>query len=276
MRRCMLAAVAAGALVVAAPAAGDGGPPQNAVQGWDGAARGGLRYVAIPTPGWTSLQVISRSGGRVLRWLNLKGSWGIPSVTADSRSEALLRDDRTLILGNVTYGMTLRKRSSFLFADTKRMRIRRTIHLPGHFAFDAVSPEARFLYLTEYVSPQNFAAYRVRAYDLRSNRLLPKIVSDRRSWETTMQGWPISRVDRDGWAFTLYATGARPFIHALDTRHVSAVCINLPWSTEPRWIYDYRLQFDGAGHLVVRGRHGRPLVTVDRTQLRVLNSVRNP
>jgi hypothetical protein len=272
----MVLLVAAGALVLAAPAAGDGGPPQNAVQGWDGAASGGFRYVAIPTPGWTSLQVIKQNGGRVVKWLNVKGNWGIPSVTIDAPAEALLRDGHTIVLGNVSYGVTLRKHSSFLFADTKRMRVVRKIHLTGHMTFDAISPDSHYMYLTEFMSPQNFTAYRVRAYDLRSNRLLPKIVSDRSSWETTMQGWPISRVDRDGWAFTLYATGGRPFIHALDTRHVSAVCIDLPWASEPRRMYDYRLGFDRDGHLVVRGRHGRALVTVDREDLRILSSVRNP
>jgi hypothetical protein len=193
-----------------------------------------VRYVAVPTPGWTSLQVIARKGGRVLRWLNVKGSWGIPFVTADAPGEALLRDDRTLVLGNATSGPTLRKRSAFLFVDTYRMRTLRTIQLRGHFVFDAISRDARFLYLTEYVSPQNLSAYRVRAYDLGANRLLPKIVSDRHSWETTMQGWPVSRVNHSGWAFTLYATGGRPFIHALDTRRAAAVCINLPWAREPR------------------------------------------
>lgn len=264
MRRFVLAVTAAGALVVAAPASGDGGPPQNAVQGWDGVARGAVRYVAVPTPGWTSLQVINRRGGRVLRWLNLKGNWGIPSVAVDAPAEALLRDGRTIVLGDVSYGVTLTKHSSFLFVDMRRMRVRRTLHLDGHFAFDAISPDARYLYLTEYVSPQNLTAYRVRAYDLRANRLLPKIVSDRSTWETTMQGWPISRVDRDGWAFTLYATGARPFIHALDTRHASAVCINLPWAREPKWIGNYRLRFDGRGQLVIRGQKGHTVFTVTR------------
>jgi hypothetical protein len=265
--------VLAGGLVAAAPAAGDGGPPQNAVQGWDGAAVGAVRYVAVPSPGWTSLQVIARKGGRVLRWLSVKGSWGIPSVTTDAPREAVLRDERTVVLGNVTYGPRLRKRSAFMFVDTHRMRITRKIDLRGHFVFDAVSPGARFLYLTEFVSPANFSAYRVRAYDLKTNRLLPKIVSDRRSWDTTMQGFPVSRVDRSGWAFTLYATGGRPFIHALDMRHAAAVCINMPWDGEPPSIAEYRLGFDDAGHLVVRGRHGRALVTVDADRLRILTSV---
>jgi hypothetical protein len=273
MHRCVILLALVGALVAAAPAAGGGGPPHNAVQGWDGAAAGAVRYVAIPSPGWTSLQVIARKGGRVLRWLNVKGSWGIPSVTTDAPREAVLPDDRTVVLGDVGYAPTLRKRSAFMFVDAYRMRIKRRIELRGHFVFDAISRDAHFLYLTEFPSPQNFAAYRVRAYDLKTNRLLPKIVSDRRSWATTMQGWPVSRVNRSGWAFTLYAAGSRPFIHALDTRHAAAVCINLPWAREPRHISDYRLGFDGVGHLVVRGRHGRALVTVDRDRLRILTSV---
>jgi hypothetical protein len=278
MRRRVLT-IAAGvlcSLAAAMPAAGDGGPPQGAVQGWDGLAHGAVRYVAVPVGDWTSVQVINRSGGRVVQFLGIKGRWGIPLVAVDSPGDALLRDGRTLVLAQVSYGRTLRKHSSFVFADMKRMRILRRIQVSGHMTFDAISPDARYMYLTEYVSPQNFTAYRVRAFDLKANRLLPKIVSDRTTWETTMQGWPVSRVNRDGWAYTLYATGGRPFIHALDTRHVAAVCINLPWGSEPRYIYDYRVRFDRDGHLVVRGRHGRALVTVDRGSLRVLSSVRNP
>jgi hypothetical protein len=278
MRRRVLT-IAAGvlcSLAAAMPAAGDGGPPQGAVQGWDGLANGAVRYVAVPVGDWTSVQVINRSGGRVVQFLGIKGRWGIPLVAVDSPGDALLRDGRTLVLAQVSYGRALRKHSSFVFADMKRMRIMRRIQVSGHMTFDAISPDARYMYLTEYVSPQDFTAYRVRAFDLKANRLLPKIVSDRTTWETTMQGWPVSRVNRDGWAFTLYATGGRPFIHALDTRHVAAVCINLPWASEPRYIYDYRVRFDRDGHLVVRGRHGRALVTVDRESLRVLSSVRHP
>ena len=280
MRRRVLAIVAAGfvcTLGAAGSAAGDGGPAQGAVQGWDGVARGGLRYVAVPTPGWTSLEVIARKGGRVIKFMNLKGSWGIPLVAFDGGGDALLRDDRTLVLGEATVGPVLRKHSSFVFVDTLKLRILRRVHLNGHFAFDAISPDRRYLYLTEYVSQQNLAEYRVRAFDLRSAKLLPKIVSDRSSWETTMVGMPISRVNREGWAYTLYGgSGARPFIHALNTRRVEAVCIDLPWKSDPRYIYDYRLRWDKAGHLVVRGRNGRALVTVDRKDLRVLTSVRNP
>ena len=264
MRRGLVTGIVAVVLATAGPAAGDGGPPQNAVQGWDGVASGALRYVAVPAGEWTSLQLIQRRGGRVVKFIRLQGNWGIPVIAVDGGRDALLRDDRTLVLGEVTGGMTLRKRSHFLLVDTKKLRVVKKIELRGHFAFDAVSPDARYLYFTEYVTPSNFFEYRVRAFDLRTGRLLSKIVSDRTSWETTMQGWPISRVSRGGWAFTLYATGGRPFIHALDTRHVQAVCLLLPWKREPRRIYDYRLRIDGDGYLVVRGANGHSLMTVKR------------
>jgi hypothetical protein len=266
-------------LGTATVASGDGGPGPGVSQGWDGVTNGNERYVAVPTVGWTSIQAISRNGGRVLRWMNLKGSWGIPLVANDGTSGGLLPDGRTLLLADVRYGPTLRKNSSFALVDMKKMRVLRKVRVAGDDAFDAVSPDARYLYLVEYVSTRDFTRYRVRAYDLKTNRLLPKIVSDRRSWETTMQGLPLSRTTSPdgGWAFTLYGgTEARPFIHALDTRHVEAVCIDMPWRTQPRNIWQYRLRMDGDGHLVVRGPHGRALVVVDREKFRVLSSVRNP
>jgi hypothetical protein len=265
MRTALAGIAVVAALAAAGAAAGDGGPPQGAVQGGDGLARGGVRYVAVPVAGWTSVQAVARAGGRLLRFMQIEGSWGIPYVTLDSPGEALLRDDRTLILGSANSGgMVLRKRSSFIFVDTWRMRVVRRIDLRGHMTFDAISPDGRYLYLTEFVSPQDFTEYRVRAYDLRRNRLLAKIVSDRVTWETSMHGWPVSRVRRNGWALTLYSTGGRPFIHALDTRHVEATCIFLPWAKEPRRIFDYRLGWDRAGRLIVRGANGHALYTASR------------
>lgn len=265
MRTALAALTVVAALAAAGAAAGDGGPPEGAVQGGDGILRDDVRYLAVPVGGWTSVQLVSRGGGRLLRFMQVVGDWGIPYVTIDSPGEALLRDDRTLILGSASSGgMNLRKRSSFLFVDTWKLRILRRIALRGHFTFDAISPDARYLYLTEFVSPQDFTEYRVRAYDLRRDRLLAKIVSDRVTWETSMHGWPVSRVRRNGWALTLYSTGGRPFIHALDTRHVAATCIFLPWSKEPRRIFDYRLGWNRRGSLVVRGANGHAVYTVSR------------
>jgi hypothetical protein len=274
MRRGILGVAVAAALVAAAPATGDGGPGPGVMQGWDGVVWGQKRIVAVPTVGWTSLQVVERHGGRVLTFSNIKGNWGIPLVAFDGSTDALQPDGRTLLLATQpTFSSSTS--TSFAFVDVKTLRVEKRIHLDGSFSYDALSPDQRYLYLVEYTSQANINQYRVRAYDLRSGKLIPRIVSDRRSWETTMAGQPISRASRGGWAYTLYGGSGRPFIHALDTRHAEAVCINLPWKSSPQGIYDYRLRWDGSGHLIVRGRHGRALVTVDRTQLRVLTFVRN-
>jgi len=195
--------------------------------------------------------------------MNVRGSWGIPLAAFDGTSDAVLSDGRTLVLAS-TPSRTLSAPTSFAFVDIKKMRVSRTITVRGSYSFDAVSPDRRYLYLVQYVSNVNINKYRVRAFDLKTDKLLPRIVSDRRSWETTMEGQPISRVNRDGWAYTLYGGTGRPFIHALDTRHVEAVCIDLPWKSSPKQIYDYRLGWDRAGHLVVRGKNGRTVVTVQR------------
>jgi hypothetical protein len=263
MRRRILLVLAAGVAcaIGTATAASAGGPGPGVSEGWDGISGGNERYVAVPAGGSTAIQAIDRSGGRVVRFM----------------TEGLLRDGRTLLLSQPVYtGEALRKRTSFAFVDVRKMKLLRTIEIKGAFSYDALSPDASYLYLVEYVSQQDLSRYRVRAYDLKRNRLMAKIVSDRRSWETTMQGSPVSRLNRDGWAFTLYGGAARPFIHALDTRHVEAVCIDMPWKTGPKKLFDYRLRIDGDGHLVVRGPRGRALVIVDRKSFRVLSSVRRP
>jgi hypothetical protein len=274
MRTRILGVVVVAALVAAAPAAGDGGPGPGVAQGWNGVLHGKERIVAVPSVGWTTIQVVQRNGGRVVRWMNLEGSWGIPLVAFDGSSGAVQPDGRTLVIATWP-ARSLGATTSFAFVDIKKLRVLKKIHVRGSFSFDALSPDGRYLYLVQYVSQVN-NRYRVRAYDVKADKLLPRIVSDRRSWETTMEGQPIARTNRDGWAYTLYAGVGRPFIHALDTRHVEAVCIDLPWESSPQRIYEYRLHWNRDGHLVVRGRNGRALAVVDRRSFRVLSSVANP
>jgi hypothetical protein len=268
---------AVGVTVVAPAASGDGGPGPGFAQGWDGVQSGKVRYVAVPAGGWTAVEVIRRDGGRVVNFMTMKGSWGIPMVALDGTTARLLPDGHTLLLAEVKYGPTRPKYTNFAFVDMKRMRVVRKLRIRGDHSFDALSPDARYMYLVEYVSAQDFTRYRVRAYDLRADRLLPDPVIDKREWETTMQGSPISRAaPYRGWVYTLYGGGDHAFIHALDTAHVQAVCIDLPWKEQPRRLFEFRLRSDGDGHLVVRGPRGRTLAVVDRGSLRVLSSVRNP
>ena len=254
------------------------GPSPGVMQGHDGIARGDVRYVAVPSLGDTVVTAVRRDGGSVLRFKALPGFWGIPLVDFSGTAGGLSRDGRTLILSDGRGLNPQAKRTSFLVLSTKRFRVQQTVRLRGSFSFDALSPNGRTLYLIEHLYANEDAShYRVRMYDLQKQRLLARVISDRTSWDTDMQGMPISRFARDGWAYTLYGgPGPRPFIHALDTRRANAVCIFMPWKYQPEKVFQFRLGGDRDGHLVVRGPRGRVLAVVDMQQKRVLSSVRNP
>jgi len=272
------AAICIGCAATAAANAGGAGPGAGVQQGWDGLANGAVRYVAVPAAGSTALEVIRRQDGRVLKFMALKGTWGIPVVAFDGTADGLMGDGRTLLLGEPITGPALRKQSTFALVDMKRMKMVRKLRLPGHQVFDALSPDGRYLYFIEYVSAEDFNRYRVRAYDLHAGRLLARAVIDKRESETAMQGAPISRVtsqDRT-WAYTLYGGPDKTFIHALDTMHARAVCIDLPWKTQPKRLFEFRIRRAGDGRLVVRGPRGRTLAVVDQGSLHLVSAVRDP
>jgi len=275
--RTVALVVVVGATVVTPAASAGGGPNLGVQQGWDGIQSGKVRYVAVPAGNSTVVESIRRSDGRVLAFMTLKGSWGIPAVASDGTTAGLMGDGETLLLGEAAFGQYLRKHSTFAFVDMKRMRVVKRLRVPGHQVFDALSPDDRYLYFVQYVSQQDFTRYRVRAYDLHAGRLLPGAVIDKREWESTMQGTAISRAGtRTGWVYTLYGGGHESFIHALDTRNVTAICIDLPWKEIPKRLFEFRLRLDGDGRLVVRGPRGRALAVVNRNTHRILSSVSNP
>jgi hypothetical protein len=254
------------------------GPSPGVMQGRGGVARGDVRYVAVSSGTDTMLVTIRRGGGSILRSRALQGTWGIPLVAFDGTAGGLSSDGQKLILADFNGVDPQAKRTSFLVVGTKRLRVLQTVQLKGSFSFDALSPDARRLYLIEHVyASEDPTHYRVRMYDLQTGRLSPKVISDKTNWDTDMQGMPISRLSHAGWAYTLYgASGPRPFIHALDTRSAVAVCIFMPWKYSPDNIFEWRLRRDGDGRLVVRGPRGRALAVVDMQEKRVISSVANP
>ena len=279
MRRRIFLVLAATvtAVVWATTAASGAGPSPGISVGGAGLKSGNVRYMTVQAGASTVVQALSKDL-RVLRHMTLKGMWGFPLVAYDQTVEGLLRGGRTLVLAQNIYTSDgqLRKTTTFKLVDVKKMKVSSSIELQGAFTFDAVSPTGRYVYLIEYFSPEDQALYRVRVYDLRQNKLLAKIVADRKSWETGMQGMPISRTWKQGWAYTLYGGNARPFIHALNTRGVEAVCINMPWTTSPQRIFDFRLRSDKDGNLVVRGPNGRALAVIDPHSFKILSFVKNP
>jgi hypothetical protein len=278
MRRRILLVLglAAGCAVWVTALASGAGPSPGLSSARAGLVSGELRYVAQPSGKTTEVQVLDRETSRVMRHVRIQGIWGIPLVAYDGTAEGLFANGRTLLLAQpLSNGMPIRAKTTFTLVDTRRMKVVRRIQLKGSFTFDALSRDGRYIYLIEYMSSEDPTSYRVRAYDLRSGHLLAKIVSDKRSWATDMRGIPIARTWKESSSYTLYGGNARPFIHALDTAHVAAVCINLPWGTPDR-IFDFRLKVDGDGHLLVRGPNGRTLAVIDRQTFKVLSAVDNP
>jgi hypothetical protein len=269
MRRLLLSLGAAAFIaVVSARGAAADGPMFVTQDGAGVAVPGSLRYVAVNTTSGhgTDLVEVSRSDGSVGPALRIPGTWGLPYTPAGA--EGLSRDGRTLVLGSAAIGVSSPTR--FLLVNARQMHVMRTISLPGYFSYDALSPDASRLYLIQYTHghSQDTSRYIVRAYDLRTNRLLPGRIADRTQKSWVMHGSPVTRTwsARGRWVYTLYTNpGGYPFIHALDTVRGVAHCIKLPWEEDQSQDGLYNLVLDvhnGGRTLAVHWRSGRPWLQV--------------
>jgi hypothetical protein len=105
--------------------------------------------------------------------------------------------------------------------------------------------------------------YRVRAYNLVQMQLLPDAIVDRT--EPNMRGYPLARTSSRGgeWVYTLYQ-GDGPFVHALDTVHGRAVCLDLTWHASQIVLFQSHLALrDNGGRLAVVDRQGRTRATLN-------------
>jgi len=277
-RRLAVAVLVLSALAVAPAAAGDG-PMPYASQGGFGVLAplgrdGPTRFVALGTASRTStmLALVQTKDSMVRGYTTLRGDWGVPVVTYDQDGTGLSADGRTLVLEDVVTGYP-HTRSSFLVLDTKTLRVLRTIELKGDFAFDALSPRARRLYLIQHVDVSDSAKYVVRSYDLARGRLLPGRIADRTQKGWVMKGYPMSRATSAGgrWVYTLYqSSGGFPFVHALDTVRGVAHCIGLPWRGNQNGFYNMRLTLrNGDRTLAAHWLSGRPWLSIDTASWRI-------
>src|SRR6266851_5744040 len=167
MKRLVLATVLLLALPVSS-AASDGGPSPGVVTGWDGvlAPNGAVRYVTLNSQGgWTNVAAVRVRGGRVLNFNAVRGFYGVPLVTQTDPAGGLSRDGRTLILSTWPSNQPGAV-SRFAVLDTRQLRVRRIVTLRGSYSYDALSPDARTMYLIEYTPGSTSVRYRVRAFDL--------------------------------------------------------------------------------------------------------------
>ena len=270
--------VAFAVLTLAPVALADGPSVSPGVSyGWDGVASpsAGVRYVTLPANRNTELAVVRIRDGRVLTFWWLHGTWGVPLVTWEGGASGLSADGRTLVLADSSAPARQRfwTKSSFLLIDTKDFRRQKVVTLHGNFAFDALSPNGRMLYLIQHVSAADVSRYIVRAYDRDRSRLLPRAIADRTQRGWVMQGLPMTRATSfDGrWVYTLYQNPrGYPFVHALDTVRAQAHCIGIPWHGSQDALPNVRLSLSGDGQrLTLNWRSGRRLLAVDTRTFRI-------
>jgi hypothetical protein len=273
----LLAACALAAALLAAGAAADGGPSPGVLTGEAGvlAPDGASRYVVLPAGPRSALASVSTRDGRVLRYRPLKGAWGIPLVAFDGSAGGLSADGRTLVLASVPT-VPFPRTTRFAVLDAPRLRLRQTVALRGSFSFDALSPDARTLYVIQHLSESDLFRYVVRALDLRTGRLGGAIV-DKREAEEQMSGYPVTRAtSRDGrWVYTLYRNDeGHPFVHALDAVHAQAICIDLPWHGSQDGVWQLRLRLSAGEAKLLVTRAGKTVATIDRGSHRLLAAAR--
>src|SRR5262245_50195491 len=177
-RSIVAAAVLAAALslVGAAPAVG----PWPGVAASVPSSSGDVRYTATRDKGVTTVRAIRE--GTVVASTRIAGGYGIPAVTSLGEPGGLSPDGRLLVLVQPpTFAKGLRAQSRFVVLSTARLARVATIVLPGEFGFDALAPDRRTLYVIQHVSTRDLVRYVVRAYDLQAQRLLPRVIVDKRN-----------------------------------------------------------------------------------------------
>jgi hypothetical protein len=229
MRRALVLLTILGAWAAVAAASG-GGPSPGPSFGPPGVvdhARS-IRYVTLLARNRTLVEAISTRDGNVLRWTDLRGMLGLPMVAWDGSMGGLTRDGEHLVVTSMP-GLTATTRFALLHAGTLKVLAR--ARLRGAWAFDALSPDGSTMYLLQYLGRPGSAAqpYAVRAFNWNTGRLYPGAIVDRREPDEKMNGQPATRAgSRNGWAYTLYTRpGKQPFVHALDTVHRRAFCIDV-------------------------------------------------
>ena len=259
------------ALVAGNATAAKGGPSPGVSVGWDGTVdvANAVRYVALPAAKTTTVAAVRISDGRVLRYATIRGAYGIPLVAFDGTAEGISSDGKTLVLADVGANPS---QTRFAVLNAKTLRLRKAITLPGLWAYDALSPNGRMLYATQYLGTGANARYNVRSVSLVTGKPVGGAIIDRREPDEDMNGSPWARTrSANGWAYTLYAKpNGTGFVHALDTAKRRAFCVDLPWRTSVERLAAVRLALaDDGRSLELASRSGTRLAVVNTTTFKV-------
>jgi hypothetical protein len=259
-------ALVAMCLGLAAPgvALGAGGPvaPIQGQGNGISVAASPYRFVALGAGPRTVVQALSRSGP-VRSSIRVPGSYGIPGVGYNGSTTGLSADGGTLVLASM-FGNNTPRTTRLIVLGAPHLTLRSKIVLRGWFTVDAISPTGHFLYLIHYPSA-DISKYEVRAYDLAHHRLLSAPIVDPHDRGEAMTGFAVSRAtSADGrWDYTLYIrSNDVPFIHALDTVALRAVCVDLPHVNQAD-LGNATLHLGPGGSVLSIDAGGRTQATVD-------------
>ena len=268
MKRALaIATIMAAAWTATGAADGGGGSPGVRMGSAGVTARGGtVRYVTLPAGRGTLVETVRVRGGHVESWNFLRGSYGIPLVAYDGSAGGLAHNGRRLVLANIPTVQPTPLVTRFVVIDPRTLRVRTRLLLDGTFAFDALSPGGSIMYLIQYLGSPGSGRYAVRALNLNTRRLYSGAIVDRRERDEKMTGQAVTRAEsRDGrWAYTLYSRANKgPFVHALDTSHRRAFCVDLPWIRSANWLWRVRLSVSADGKALFLRRGHKTVATVD-------------
>ena len=197
--------------------------------------------VGVPDVRWGSLLSSTRSGTQTIvrdaglmadqsDAITIDGAWRLPAFASDPLPIGVSASRSTVVL--VEDGATDGARTTrFAVLHLPFKNPARIVDIPGAFSYDAVSPDGSTVYVIEHLAAPPEGHYQVRAVDVASNTLKEGVIVDKTKVGEAMAGWPVAQLRRDdGLVLTLYRGAEHPFIHALDTVHGFAVCIDLPAS----------------------------------------------
>jgi hypothetical protein len=263
--------------LTAGPAFGVGQPPVALETGGtvvspDGAVRYTLHHRNLKT----SVTAVRVRDGRQLGRTSLQGMWGVAPLTVGTQYGGVSHDGSRLVVAQVGSGAANGTRFAVVPTDFRTPP--RFVSLAGDFAFDALSPDNKRLYVIERAGTSSSPfSYRVRLFDLPAGKLQPGVVAATETPEP-MAGLPLWRAETANgrWAYTLYTkTNGLTFVHALDTMTARAWCIDLPWKAgQPAW--GLRLQLNEGRHALLV-RHGtRTVATIATRGLKVTSAAPTP
>jgi hypothetical protein len=207
----------------------------------------------------TIVRAIDPMGGSIQREISVAGAWRLPTIGLAQLPGGLSADGRTLVLESNTpaSGTTTR----FAIVATEGPVTPRVVTLPGRFTFDALSPDGTFLYVVEHLTRSD---YLVRQVDVRTGDLAAGAILDKRNVDERMAGYAAAQLPgADGWVYTVYRGEDGDFIHALDTQHGLAVCIDLPdtQATDEASAGHWGLALDATGRVLYAANGALGLVS---------------